>query len=144
MPTGCGTDSLQSFHPVSAQYAYSLFATRLKPRAYKNKARHGLSRSANSQNSVFASSAASVATKMTLKHAVGESIVVPGSGHQAKGFKSCLLQVPLDHSNKQGATVSLFVRDVCALSKIGHKLPTLLFLQGWHHQAFAAMPTCHN
>jgi len=63
---------------------------------------------------------------------------------QAKSFMSCLLQVPLDHSNKQGACIKLFVRDVSALSKIGHKLPTLLFLQGWHHLPFAAMPTCHN
>ena len=66
------------FHPVSVQHAYSLFATRLKPRGYPNKAHKGRSRLANFQNSVFASSAASVATKMTLKHAVGESTVVPG------------------------------------------------------------------
>ena len=65
------------------------------------------------------------------------------AGRQAISFKSCLLQVPLDHGNKQGASISLFVRDVSALSKIGHKLPTLLFLQGWHHLPFAAMPTCH-
>ena len=66
------------------------------------------------------------------------------ASRQAKSFKSCLLQVPLDHSIKQGVSISLFVRDVTALSKIGHKLPTLLFLQGRHHLLFAAMPTCHN
>lgn len=52
---------------------------------------------------------------------------------QPSPLPSCLLQVPLDHSNKQGATITLFVRDVSALSKIGHKLPTLLFLQGLSH-----------
>ncbi|KAA6418622.1 MAG: peptidase family [Trebouxia sp. A1-2] len=125
MPTGCRTDSLQSFHPVSAQHADSRIASRLKPKACTNKARHGRLRSVTFQDIVFASSAASVATKMTLKHAVGESVVVPGLRMIDHTF-----QVPLDHSNQQGATISLFVRDVSALSKIGHKLPTLLFLQG--------------
>lgn len=81
MPTGCGNDSLQSFHPntiAGARYAYPLFATRLKPRAQTNKARHGHSHSGVFQNSVFASPAASIATTMTLEHAVGESLVVPG------------------------------------------------------------------
>ena len=42
------------------------------------------------------------------------------------------MQVPLDHSSNNSSTINLFVRDVSALSKIGHKLPTLLFLQGQH------------
>lgn len=40
------------------------------------------------------------------------------------------VQVPLDHNDKHSASINLFVRDVSALSKVGHKLPTLLFLQG--------------
>lgn len=62
---------------------------------------------------------------MGTEHAVGESVVVPGLKLIDHTF-----QVPLDHDNKQSNTINLFVREVTALNKIGHKLPTLLFLQG--------------
>ena len=52
-------------------------------------------------------------------------------------------QVPLDHHNKQNGTIRLFVRDVVALSKIGHKLPTLLFLQG-QLSAVPPLPFCRS
>ena len=107
---------------------------------------------------------------MRFEHAVGESVVVPGLKLTDHTFQvdvvlafipltagdpfhhvvvllllwSCILpvtQVPLDHSNKQQDTIKLFVRDVVALSKIGHQLPTLLFLQG-HSAVCNALHTC--
>ena len=50
------------------------------------------------------------------------------------------MQVPLDHHNKQTNNINLFVREVTALNKVGHKLPTLLFLQG--QLSFASVMLC--
>lgn len=44
---------------------------------------------------------------------------------------ACMMQVPLRYNDSNSSTrISLFVREVVALSKLGHKQPTLLFLQG--------------
>lgn len=40
------------------------------------------------------------------------------------------LQVPLDHSNPQGATIEVFAREAAAVDKAGEDLPWLVFLQG--------------
>ncbi|KAL3157786.1 hypothetical protein ABBQ32_012209 [Trebouxia sp. C0010 RCD-2024] len=73
----------------------------------------------------FVALTSSATSDMGTEHAVGESVVVPGLKLTDHTF-----QVPLDHRNKQTNAINLFVREVTALNKIGHNLPTLLFLQG--------------
>lgn len=122
----------RSAQPIRLAYSVAfdvpLFATRLKPRkcAYRvHRRRPVIKLLPLTVLAPVASPALSARSSMTIEHAVGESVVVPGLKLTDHTF-----QVPLDHSNKQGATITLFVRGVSALSKIGHKLPTLLFLQG--------------